>query len=91
MNPEYISSRLEEETAELDGEELRHEAEAILDEEDIDYSKIGVSGLEKPEHKQHSYELEVGGETYRLEVILADGRPGHEDGSIKLEEKNELA
>ncbi|MFB6116277.1 MAG: hypothetical protein ABEK10_02085 [Candidatus Nanosalina sp.] len=88
MDPEYIEERLEEETAELDGEELKEEVEAVLDEEEIDYSNRGVSGLEQPEHKQYSYELEIGEETYRLEVILVDGRPGHEDGSVNLEKKN---
>lgn len=34
MNPEYVESRVEEETEELDGEELKHEVEAVLENEE---------------------------------------------------------
>lgn len=86
MNPDKILSELEEKTELYRGQELKAEVESVLEENAIDYRQIRVGGLEVPKHKAYTYKLDDAEDSYELDVILWDGRPGHEDGSVKLEQ-----
>lgn len=88
MNPERIFSELEGKAEKYKGEVLKTEVETLLSEADLEYSQTGVGGLKQPKHKSYTYEIDTGNNLFELDVILWDGRPGHEDGSIEYEEKN---
>ena len=87
MNPDYIHSRLEEKAEAFEGEELRDQVESVLDEEEIDYNLKNLGGLKQPKHKEYLYDIGLESRNFELKLITYDGRPGHEDGSIELEEK----
>lgn len=86
MRAEDVKSSLEEKAEALHGEELKSEVEAFLNDSGIEYSVENISGLEQPQHKTYTYEVDVEGDSYELDVILHDGRPGNEDGSVELSE-----
>ncbi|WP_414837702.1 hypothetical protein ACK3SF_05530 [Candidatus Nanosalina sp. VS9-1] len=87
MNPEYIHSRLEEKAEAFEGEELRSQVESVLDEEDVSYRRTSVGGLEQPRHKEYLYELGGDEESFELQLITYDGRPGRDDGSVEIRGK----
>lgn len=87
MEPEEIFSELEHRAEEYEGEQLKTEVETLLSESGLDYSQTNVGGLKQPKHKSYTYEIDTDEALYQLDVILWDGRPGHEDGSVNLEEK----
>lgn len=86
---EELEPELEQKAKQYEGDELKSEVEELLEESGLDYSVEAVGGLEQPKHKSYTYEVDTGEKSYELSVILWDGRPGHEDGSINLTEKSE--